>query len=479
MKKFFDTSLYLIADSISTKNIPIQKLVKESVKGGCTMIQLREKTLNQNHFIDLAKKFKNECDKYNIPLIINDNFEVMKASNADGIHVGQNDETLSMIKKKISPSKIIGITVNSTEQALKAVEQGADYLGTDSVFESSTKPGKSMGLQKLKDITNISSVPVVGIGGINKDNISSILHSNVKGIAVSSAILNSNSYLKESESLSIKINQFKENQLKLKIAMTFEKIKEKSPLVHNITNNVVMNQTANGCIHLGASPIMSEAIEEMEDLVSISNALNVNIGTLTTSQINSILFAGRKANQCNIPITLDPVGVGASNFRRQMSGKLLNELQFSIIKGNQSEISFLHNENQKQQKGVDSIGDIKEIDNIVKELSRRLNGTIVAATGKIDAISDGNETYQILNENDMLGKITGTGCLSGALISCFSGVTNDHLVSAIGGLASILISAEKSKFEGSYSFKVSLMDNLSNLNSHDFIEFLKIKKKNF
>jgi thiamine-phosphate diphosphorylase / hydroxyethylthiazole kinase len=402
------------------------------------------------------------------------NHPVMELSNADGIHVGQSDEALEIIKKKIKPSKIIGVTVNSVEQADKAIKLGADYLGTDAVFPSITKPGNSMGIEKLREIALYSQVPIVGIGGIHKDNVNKVMDASVSGVAVSSAILNSNSMELESNSLKSRINKHQEDKLRVKIAECFEKIKIKSPLIHNITNNVVMNQTANGLISIGGSPIMSEAIEEMEDLVSISNALNVNIGTLTKSQIESILVAGRKANEIKVPVTLDPVGVGASNFRKEMTLKLLNSIRFSIIKGNQSEIAFLYNQDQKQ-KGVDSIASISNIAEIVKSLSRKYNGTVFAATGRVDTISNGNQVVQILNESDMLGKITGTGCLVGALVSCFSSVTDDHLVAACGGIALMNIAAEQSKFSGSYSFKAALMDQLSILTPDDLLQNIKIK----
>jgi len=180
--------LYGVTDSNLLKGKSLAEVVNESIKGGATIIQLREKTLNVDAMTLLAKELKDVCHKNNVPLIINDNIEVSRMVNADGLHIGQGD--ISLVEaKKLLPNKIIGVSVQNVKQAIKAYKEGADYLGVGAMFDTTTKlDAETVSKVTLKEICNEVDIPVVAIGGINLGNISELKASGVSGVAVVSAL---------------------------------------------------------------------------------------------------------------------------------------------------------------------------------------------------------------------------------------------------------------------------------------------------
>ncbi|AGL02595.1 hydroxyethylthiazole kinase [Desulfoscipio gibsoniae] len=184
------------------------------------------------------------------------------------------------------------------------------------------------------------------------------------------------------------------------------KIRETKPLIHNITNMVVMNDTANILLHIGASPVMAHAQEEVEEMVALSGALVLNIGTLTPELVKSMIYAGKKANQLGIPVVLDPVGAGATSLRTQSSLRILNDINVTILRGNAAEIAILGGLDATV-KGVDAAG-VSAGSAEVAQLVAEKFGLIVAITGKIDAVSDGKRSILIENGHQMMGGLTGT-----------------------------------------------------------------------
>lgn len=184
-----DLLLYLVTDS-SMANGKLEEIVKLAVKNGVTMVQLREKELAFKEFCDRALKVKTICDKYNIPLIINDNVAVCLAVNASGVHLGSSDCDISIARQKLGNNKIIGGSCRDTYRAMLAEKAGADYLGVGAVFGTSTKlDAKPITLQTLSTIASSVSIPVVAIGGINAKNILQLKDSGIAGVAVVSAII--------------------------------------------------------------------------------------------------------------------------------------------------------------------------------------------------------------------------------------------------------------------------------------------------
>jgi len=199
-----------------------------------------------------------------------------------------------------------------------------------------------------------------------------------------------------------------------KVTVLLKKIKESRPVIHHITNYVTMNDSANIVLAVGGSPIMANDMAEVEEVVAISRALVLNIGTPNHDNFRSMLLAGKKANELGIPIVFDPVGAGATTFRKEICSRLLTDIKPAVIKGNISEIMQLAGLNGYFH-GIDSYLDIDNGKELVRELAGKLN-CIVAATGRRDMVSDGEITFIINNGHEMLSRITGTGCMTSSLI---------------------------------------------------------------
>ena len=253
-----------------------------------------------------------------------------------------------------------------------------------------------------------------------------------------------------------------------------ERIRETKPLVHHITNYVVMNSTANITLAIGASPIMAHAHDEMEAMQAFSGALNINIGTLDEYWIESMIKAGRAATKNGTPIILDPVGSGATELRTQTTRRLLKETNVTVIRGNASEIMSLSEEDFKIQ-GVDSMETVERARRVAIHLARTLK-KVVAVTGPIDLITNGETTIDVANGDPMFGNVTGTGCAATATISCFNAVEKDPLLATAAALAYYGLAGEiaAKNSSGPGSFQVALYDALFNMTSEDIINGLKV-----
>ena len=182
--------LYLVTDRDVLAGRDLFKSVEDAILGGATVIQLREKDVSTLKFYNIALEMKKVTDKYNIPLIINDRLDIALAADAAGLHIGQDDMPLKTARKILGNEKIIGVSVSNAEEALKAQNDGADYVGAGAVFPTSTKKDAySVTLKELKRIKGSIKIPVVAIGGINKDNIKSVMQAGADGAAIISAIL--------------------------------------------------------------------------------------------------------------------------------------------------------------------------------------------------------------------------------------------------------------------------------------------------
>lgn len=200
--------LYAITDSSMIGNSTLKEKVEEAILGGATMIQLREKNISEDEYVALAKEIKEVTDKYNIPLIINDQVDVALACDAAGVHVGQQDMAAALARVKIGQEKILGVSVQTVEQAILAEKAGADYLGVGSVFPTSTKKDAALvSKETLKAICDSVNIPVVAIGGINEENITQLNGSDIAGISVVSAIFAQKDAQKAAEGLRIQVEK--------------------------------------------------------------------------------------------------------------------------------------------------------------------------------------------------------------------------------------------------------------------------------
>ncbi len=258
----------------------------------------------------------------------------------------------------------------------------------------------------------------------------------------------------------------------------FENLRKRSPLIHNITNYVTVNDCANMVLACGASPIMSDDKEEVEEITSICGGLNINIGTLNKRTIDSMILAGKRANELNHPVVLDPVGAGASRLRTDTAKRLVEEVKFSVIRGNISEIKTLAGISAATQ-GVDAdIADqvteesLDEAVAFVKEFARAA-GTVVAVTGAIDLVSDADRTYVIRNGHPMMSSITGTGCQLSALTAAFITANPERTLEAAAsavcamGLAGEIAHRRLSAEDGNSTYRNYIIDAIYNMKPED------------
>jgi hydroxyethylthiazole kinase len=252
-------------------------------------------------------------------------------------------------------------------------------------------------------------------------------------------------------------------------------IRREQPLIHHITNFVVMNSTANVTLAIGASPIMAHAHDEMEAMAAFAGALNLNIGTLTHEWIESMLLAGKAAGKRGIPIILDPVGSGATMLRTEAVKRILKEVPVTVIRGNASEIMSLFSEEIKIR-GVDSLETVDAVRDGAHSLTRELK-KIIAVTGAVDFVTNGEKAIEVHNGHPMFGRVTGTGCAATTAISCFCAANADPFTATACALGYYGLAGEEAArvSQGPGSFQVALYDALYNLSEETMLEKLKIR----
>lgn len=260
-----------------------------------------------------------------------------------------------------------------------------------------------------------------------------------------------------------------------------ENVRKKTPLIHCITNYVTVNDVANMLLACGGSPIMADDIAEAAEITGLCNGLVINIGTLNTRTIDSMVAAGKRANALGHPVILDPVGAGASLFRTSTVFRLLDEVKFTVIRGNISEIKTVY-KGSGNTKGVDAdVSDIVtkenlwEAINFANELSRR-TGAVIVITGAIDIVANGVNAYVIENGHPMMSKITGTGCMLTGVIGAFCAANPDNYwdaaacaVCSMGLCGEMAYEKMKLAEAGTSSYRMYLIDAMSGLNA-DILE---------
>ena len=203
-----DLLLYAVTDRSWLNGDTLYQQVEQALKGGTTFVQLREKTLDEEAFLQEAIQIKELCKAYSVPFVINDNIDIALAMKADGVHIGQSDMTLTEARAKLGPYKIIGVSAQTVEQALEAQEKGSDYLGVGAVFPTGSKADAvEVSHQTLKAICKAVSIPVVAIGGISEANVMQLSRSGICGVAVISAIFAKQDITKATSDLKEKVEE--------------------------------------------------------------------------------------------------------------------------------------------------------------------------------------------------------------------------------------------------------------------------------
>ena len=245
---------------------------------------------------------------------------------------------------------------------------------------------------------------------------------------------------------------------------TLRTLRERKPLVHQITNYVVMNETANATLAIGALPVMAHAGEEVEEMVQLASALVLNIGTLSAPWIEAMLLAGKAAGARGIPVVLDPVGAGATRFRTETAKRILAEVDVAVLRGNPGEVATLVGV-AAEVRGVESIGTAGEAGELARAAATNL-GLVASVTGPVDHVSDGSRVLRVTNGHPLLAAVTGTGCMSSALTGCFVAVKPQQpLEAAAEALGAFGVAGEDAAegARGPGSFHVALYDALWNL----------------
>lgn len=241
-------------------------------------------------------------------------------------------------------------------------------------------------------------------------------------------------------------------------------VREKSPLIHNITNYVVMNNTANALLSIGASPVMAHSIDEVAEMASMASALVINIGTLDSRWVDSMLLAGKTAVAKGTPVVFDPVGAGATSYRNEVCKTIIEECKPSIIRGNASEIMAITG-NTAQTKGVDSTDSSDSALQSAKALAQQTNA-IVVISGQTDYITDGQKVETVTNGNPMMAKVTGMGCTATAVVASLAAINKNYFEASLHGMAIMGITGEVAarNSKGNGSLQVNFLDELYNLN---------------
>jgi hydroxyethylthiazole kinase len=260
--------------------------------------------------------------------------------------------------------------------------------------------------------------------------------------------------------------------------MLLEKIKKENPLIHCMTNIVVTNFTANGLLALGASPVMAYAKEEVADLAGIAGGLLLNIGTLSTDEVEAMILAGVAANKNNVPVVLDPVGAGATSFRTEVCLDLLNRVDVTVLRGNAGEIASLVGV-KATVKGVDGAieGDTIEL---AKHAAKTFS-CVTIVTGEMDVITDGHHVHTIYNGHPWLTKVVGTGCLLGAVVAAFVSVSKKDIEAAcVDAVAYYGIASERAFAEtnekGIGSFQQAFLNHLNKMTDLDIKQLKRTAK---
>jgi len=264
------------------------------------------------------------------------------------------------------------------------------------------------------------------------------------------------------------------------ISGLLSRVKIEKPLVHHITNYVTAADSANILLALGGTPVMADNQAEVEEVVSPASALVLNLGTLNPAKVEAMIIAGKRAKEISIPVVLDPVGVGATALRKNAANRILTEVGPTVIRGNMSEMRVIFGL-KAEAKGVEALDTIAGGERLAVDLARSL-GCVIGITGVKDVISDGRRISIIENGNDMLPRVTGTGCMSTSLIGAYSAVADDYYLSTVAGILTMGLAGDLAlnslkETEGIGTFRLRLFDSVGSLSEREIINEGKVSNK--
>ncbi|KAI0462372.1 hypothetical protein LJB42_003863 [Komagataella kurtzmanii] len=456
----FDLSIYLVTNAeMVPEGLSFLDQVRKAIDNGVTTIQLREKNIETRDFIERASQVHELTKAAGIPLIINDRVDVALAVDAEGVHVGQTDIPVPLVRKLVGEDKIIGVSTGKVEEARQAIKDGADYVGIGIVYDTKTKDHKKIpfGTLGIREILTVllneggADIKTCAIGGVNQTNVQKVLYQGsipgkkLDGVAIVSCIMAQEDAAEATRVLVEKFHSHApwlsddhraDNDFFNNVTEKAKKVADTNPMIHHITNAVVKNFSANVTLAVGASPIMSESYQEFEEFARLpTTGLVLNTGTQSAENFVQMVMAAAKAyNATGNPIVFDPVGCGASEMRKHRTRLFLDAGYYTVIKGNVSEILTVAGE-ANQMRGVDT-GDLSNLteEAIVAAAKRAAlnNRCIVVVTGAVDYIVDGildganyyesqptQRVFKVQGGSSIMGDVTGTGCSLGSAIAAY------------------------------------------------------------
>lgn len=495
-------NLYLVTEAELSRGRDSIEVVKAAIAGGIDAVQLREKNMSLRERFKLGQQLKKICQKAGVIFIVNDRIDLALALEADGVHLGQSDLPALTARELLGSDQILGISAHTREEIAAAESAGADYIGIGAIFPTKSKKltenNNGIGLKKLAELKKMTQLPVVAIGGINESNVGSVIKAGADTIAVISALTRADDIKQASQKLkntilstssdsssaqfNLKEKNFK-NETKAELAINIQhntllelptnladcwqilknNLTQNSPLIQHLTNNVTINDCANVTLNWGALPVMTSGERDSVEMLESASALVLNIGSIDKRSFKVMLKSGKKANQLGIPIVLDPVGVGATEYRTCAIQKLITELDLAIIKGNQAEISILAGQ-QAELKGVESIGEYQHIEEAAKKLAAQLR-TIIVVSAAEDIITDGIQVQRVKRGDQLLGQVVGTGCMLTSSLAVMMGVKvkkNSNFIKAATLVYLYSLLAEKAavKIDTPAKFKQEFFDQI-------------------
>ncbi|OAM26708.1 MULTISPECIES: hydroxyethylthiazole kinase [Eikenella] len=258
-----------------------------------------------------------------------------------------------------------------------------------------------------------------------------------------------------------------------------DQVRARNPLVHNITNIVSANFSANGLLAIGASPIMADSVDEMDELAAASSAVVLNIGTLNVHKVEAMLAAGKSANRAGVPVVLDPVGAGFTALRRDTTARLLREIRFAAVRGNAGEMAHIAGV-AWQAKGVDAGSGSADLQEIAQRIAQQ-HGCIAAISGETDYVSDGSRTAKLNNGTPLFPKVTASGCLLSTVVGAFAAVAAPgDMLHAVAEACTVYAVAGELAAQGlqdtqSGSFAVSLIDHLGSISARQAADRARVE----
>ena len=515
--------VYLITDD-SRGDDETLSTVEQALRGGARCVQLRDKRRSGNDLYRLALRLRALTARSGAAFIVNDRIDLALAVGADGVHLGQDDIPARDARRLLGRDRVLGVSADTPERARRAVADGADYLGVGHVFGSisKTKGTPPIGVQGLRAVADEVAVPIVAIGAIGRDNAADAVEAGASAVAVISAVSRADNPEAATRELSSRVRAAYEGRRSAErradppalrpeqAAAALQTLRNRRPLIQIITNYVVMSDTANATRLLGALPVMSEAEEEVDEMVRQAGALLVNTGTPVRPRLRAMRRAAESAARAGVPMVLDPVGCGATGFRIELNRRLALDGRPAVVRGNAAEVAALIGR-RSEIRGVEDAGEAATHQQQFRiELAQAAAGQlgcVVAVSGPVDVVADGAgelpRTVLVQNGTAMLSQLVGTGCVVSALIAAFAAVESDRLAAACWGLGMMGVAAERAAAQapqaqgagqpaagqpaagqgerenastpGPLRFKTDLLDQLSLLQPDDFAEGLRLE----